>query len=344
MSYKINYGNAVLNLPRSVIDNLEMADSIDIKTLLCLAANPRLCESGSIEEIAALLQCRRDKVEAALKYWISNDVISNRESVQTSDDYYDESYSAANSAGEESISDNVPAFVPEEKTYNPIKREIPTYSGEEMQALLDADNGSRRVLLDACQSITGRVFNVLEANKVVAMSDYLGLSDEHILMLFKYCRDRDKTSVHYVEKVAYNLYDEGVDTTEKLEIYLCEKEEKEKFEWKIRSLCGLGERALTTNEKKYLRRWTENFSFDFDMIAHAYEIMADHTGGRASFAYMDKVLEGWYNNGIKDPSQITENTVNVKNNGNYGNFDTDEFYGLALKKSSEIINGDENGL
>lgn len=331
MSYKIIYGNAVISLPSTVLENLELADSIDIKTLLCIVSKPEMRTSEAAATISELLQCRRDKVEAAIKYWLSVGVIC------------EDADNAVKS--EKSQETSAPEAAAEPETEKKLRdREIPIYSGEEIQALLDADNGKRRLLLSACQKTLGKVFNATEANKVVALSDYLNLSDEHILMLFQYCHDRDKNNVHYVSAMAYNLYDEGVDTVEKFDAYLKRKEAKESFEAKLRSLIGCGERALTTNEKKYIAKWTDEYKFGFDIIKRAFEISCDRGIMKSQFAYMNKILEGWFNKNLTTIEAIDEaerDFAAAKANGEgYGKFDTDEFYGLALKKATEIISED----
>lgn len=326
MNIQINYGCDVFVLPRIAADNLSQADTTDLKTLLLLASDSVLRKSCDSGEIAKRIGCRRDKAEASLRFWSETGVITQGESTAL--------------LQEDGNSGKDDGAQPQKKLPTD---EIPAYSGEELQKLLDENTGSRRRLLDECQNIAGKMFNVLETNKVIALSDYLGLENEHILMLFAYCHARGKTSVHYIERTAYNLYNEGIDSLSKLEIYIKGKEACESAEGKLRALFGFGERTLTPSERGYIKRWTVEFSYTYEIIERAYQITADNThDGRISLAYMNKILENWHTAGYIALTEIDAaleayKTGKVSEGTNHGSFDTDEFVALALKRSYENV-------
>ena len=62
-----------------------------------------------------------------------------------------------------------------------------------------------RRLLKECQNLLGKVFNVAESNKLVALVDYLHLPEDYILLLCSYCKSKDKGSIAYVSTTAYEL-------------------------------------------------------------------------------------------------------------------------------------------
>lgn len=329
MIIQINYGNDVFVLPRIAADNLSQADTTDLKTLLLLASDSALrnnCDSG---EVAKRIGCRRDKAEASIRFWIESGVISQTGTEKKAEP-------CDNEKAEPGESDKPHKKLPTD--------EVPVYTGEELQCLLDGNAGSRRRMLDECQNIAGKMFNVLEINKVVALSEYLGLENEHILMLFAYCRTRGKNSVHYIERTAYNLYNEGIDSLAKLEIYIKAKEIFESVEGKLRKLFGFGERTLTPSERSYIKRWTSEYCYTYEIIERAYQIMADNTrDGRVSLAYMNRILDNWHTAGYTAIAEIdaaleaykSGKDFSGKNSG--GSFDTDEFFALALKRSYESI-------
>lgn len=329
MNIQINYGSDVFVLPRIAADNLSQADMTDLKTLLLLASDSALrnnCDSG---EIAKRIGCRRDKAEASLRFWSESGVIT-----QTGTEKKTEP--ANNEKADTGDNDKPQKKLPAD--------EVPAYTGEELQCMLDQNAGSRRRMLDECQNIAGKMFNVLEINKVIALSEYLGLENEHILMLFAYCRTRGKTSVHYIERTAYNLYNEGIDSLTKLEIYIKAKEACESAEGKLRKLFGFGERTLTPSERSYIKRWTTEFCYPHEIIERAYQITVDNTReGRVSLAYMNRILDNWHTAGYTAIAEIdaaleaykSGREISGKNGG--GSFDTDEFFALALKRSYESI-------
>lgn len=323
MNIRINYGNDVFSLPCIAADNLCQADITDLKTLLLLASEPELRKDCDSAEIAKRIGCRRDKAEASLRFWSESGVIEQTENPDKTD-------RKKNDGADEKQPKKLPAD------------EVPVYSGEELQRLLDENTGSRRKMLDECQNIAGKIFNVLEINKILSLSDYLGLENEHILMLFAYCRAHGKTSVHYIERMAYNLYNEGVDSLAKLEIYIKKKETLENAETKLKLLFGFGERTLTPSERSYIKRWSVEFAYTFEIIERAYQIMIDNTrDGKVNLAYMNRVLDNWHTAGYTQLAEIDAALQAYKaskehGGTNSGSFDTNEFFELALKKAMEV--------
>lgn len=60
---------------------------------------------------------------------------------------------------------------------------------------------------------------------MLGLADYLKLDFEHILMIFTFCKNKGKTSVHYIVKTAYTLYNEGIDNRAAFEEYVKKAEE-----------------------------------------------------------------------------------------------------------------------
>jgi len=315
VKYKVNYGSGVVVLPEQAVSGtaLDDADLIDLKVLICAVTGE--------DDIPRRLGCRPDKVDASLRYWQTMGILGEAEAP--------EAPQAAGQIREESRQAKLPTD------------EIPSYNGDEMEKKLA--EGGRKFLLDECQQLVGKIFNVTEVNKVIAMSDYLGLENEHILMLFAYCCSRDKKSVAYIEKTAYNLYNEGIDTTEKLELYLKEKEDSETVEKKLRGMLGWGARALTPSEKSYIRHWVAELGYRFDIIERSYQQSVD-TGGEIKhiLPYMNKILESWHNDGYRTLKEINEAIERERQEraeqkiaaaAANTSFETDEFVQAALRRS-----------
>lgn len=325
MTITFNYGNGVINLPEKIIDCLSLCDSVDLKTLIILGSSPDIAAMPDpIDEIASRLDCRKDKVEAAISYWNECGIIT------LSDD---------KTCPADTNSSPVQKQDPPSQQDNTVKlrmESIPHYTGPQLEELTSRNGGSLKRLLDECASMIGKVLNYSESNKIAAMSDYLGLSDEHILLLFSYCRNHGKTSVPYIERVAYNLYDEGVDSAEKLDEYFKCKEAREKRENKLRSMFGIGTRAFTAKEKGYLHTWLVEYKYDDDVLNKAFEVTVNGTRDNSfNFSYMNSVLENWYKSGVKslaDAEAFLEHKRAENPSQNNGSFDTDEFFAAAVAK------------
>ena len=322
--FKLNYGDGVVALPVSALSHLGTADASDLKTLLAIASDP----AADAAVLSEKTGCRFDKTAAAIAFWLEMGVL-----IGTGGSVSDLGSGTFDSKEEQN-----------EKSKKLLPAtERPNYTGEEIQRLLDENEGNRRLLLEECQNIAEKIFNVLESTMVIGLSDTLGLDNEYIMLLFAYCKRHGKKSVAYVEKTAYNLFNEGVDTTAKLESYIKDKDSREALEGRMRTMFGWGDREITQTERSYIRRWATEFQYPIDIIKISYEIMINNTkGGKVSLPYMTRVMENWHENGLSTAEQIAAHIEEYKkqNSGSLpsdgGSFDTDEFTNLALKRSQEV--------
>ena len=302
MKYDINYGNSVLSLPGAVIDRLKDTAELELKVLLMLASDNEL----SPEVIAAELKADPSSVENALSYWRGMGILS---------------------AGEKRVV----------KKVNRSESDI-HYTGEEISRIVE-ESGLKTVI-DACGEIIGKaIVNPTEIGRIVALNSYNGLDGEFILLLFTYCAEMGKTSLKYIEKMACDLYDRGVDTVERLEEYIRRRDELHQLENKLRTLFGMGDRALTPTEKKHFTTWLEEYNYGIDVITEAYDITVAKTG-KLSLPYLGKILLNWHKKGLMTLEDIRtslaeyEKKKEEKKSEN-SSFDIDEFFELALKRSNE---------
>ena len=172
---------------------------------------------------------------------------------------------------------------------------------------------------------------------------------------------RGKRAVGYVEKTAYNLYDEGIDSAAKLEEYIKKKEEKEREEAHLRSLFGLGSRALTAKERQAFTQWLHEWKLPEEVLVRAYEQTVENTG-KYSLAYMSRVLESWYMAGLCSIEKLDEyerkrmtsvggasktgaarsaHGASGAAQGGADSFDTDRFVELALARSYDALRRSE---
>lgn len=309
MKYDINYSNSVMVLPKDgVISKLSGAGETELKFLLAFASNPDLQEDyeANADKAANELNIDRAAFDSALAFWRGAGIIT----------------SSAQKAKERKVARHAT---------------LPSYTGEELSRIID-ENGLAAVI-DECQRITGKVFNITEVNRIAALNSYLNMSADHILLLFAYCSERENVSLKYIEKTAYNLYDIGVDSFDKLEQYIKTEEQKRALEGKLRTLFGWGDRALTPAEKKHISTWSDEYNYSIDIITEAYNITVEKTG-KLALAYLSKILANWYDHGYKTLSDVQnalseyerskENQASSKKS-----FDSNEFFELALKRSRE---------
>ena len=321
MKYIINYGCKVAVVPEKALEVSARAGAVELRVLLGLCA---LGGSVDIKKLARSLSISEDDVKSALAFWRGAGVIELGDS-------------------KEAISDEPAAEVAvasqktEEKTVEPAKKlrradELPQYTSDQLSDILE-QRKETATLIDECQHIMGKVFNVKEINVLMGLVDYLELDCEYIMMLLTYCVSLGKKTLHYAEKLAFALYDAGITTGEQLSEELRRRELASDAEGKIRTLFGVGERAFTTKEKKFISAWINDMNYSIEIIEKAYEVTADATG-KGSFPYANTVLERWNAAGFRTLEDIE---ASYKKSGSespsVGSFDTDSFFEAAVRRS-----------
>ena len=318
MKYTINYGNGTCVLPASVLDVMGRAGAIDLRVLMCLCAH-----GGEVElnDLCTSCACDEDEARDALAFWRGAGIIEADKSGAKKT----QKKTAAESA-EKTVE-------PKETKKLRAADELPGYTSDQLGDILEKRQDIV-MLIDECQNIVGKLFNAKEINIVIGLADYLGLDVEYIVTLITYCVSIGKKTLHYIEKTAFGLYDAGICTAEQLTAELERRERAVSIEGKIRTLFGIGTRAFTTKEKKFIGAWVNDFGYGEDVIQKAYEVTADATGA-ASIPYANSVIERWNAEGLRTLEAIEEsykkNEPSAKNNN--GSFDTDSFFEAAVLRS-----------
>ena len=309
MKIRLNFDGGAFDLPKDAAKCIKSATREDMAALLALAAGNDAGAGADPEEAASLAGITAAQLDAAIAFWRGAGVLT----VSASDD----------GGQKETSSDVKPP-----KKIRPEQRS-PELSGDEVEAMI-TESPERRSLLNECQQTMGHIFNNAESAVILSMREYMGLDDEYILLLLAHVARRGKRSVKYAEKMAYTLYERGVDTTESLEEYVTWLESSGELEGRFRTLCGMGSRKFTQKERDFFERWTRQFGFGYDMLEAAYSATVDAIG-KFSMAYMNRVLESWHEKGITEPDGThSGKDGSLKSSG--GSFDTDDFFELAVKR------------
>ncbi len=330
MKYKINYGSRIAVIPENAIDAISRAGADDLKVLIALCS---LGGNADAKKLAKLTSCGEEEVREALSFWRGTGVI--------------EPCGAKESVGEtlalekeESVSKKEVKAEATDKKVEPDSPkklrgadELPKYTSDELAEILE-QRQETAALIDECQHIMGKVFNIKEINVLMGLVDYLELDCEYIMMLLTYCVSIGKKTLHYAEKLAFALYDAGITKGEQLAEELRRREAASSAEGKIRAMFGVGERAFTTKEKKFISAWINDMGYSEEIIEKAYEVTADATG-KGSFAYANSVLERWNAAGLRTLSEIEESYKKGESTGkpSEGSFDTDSFFEAAVRRS-----------
>jgi DnaD/phage-associated family protein len=332
MSITFKYGAGVAVLPASVIRKIDRASKKDIKILLSLAAMPETMQKAETDPsaVAKACSCTETELATAIAFWRGAGIIEGDEE---------------NTEAAEPIACEEPAAEPVQAVSKPrLQRadELPKYTTDELAVLLESRKDAAQ-LINECQNIMGKVFNVREINVLIGLCDYLTLDTEYIMILLTYCMSIGKKNLHFAEKLAFSLYDAGITTAEELSEELRRRELAQSAEGRIRALFGVGSRAFTTKEKKMISAWIGDMGYPIEIIERAYEATADATG-KGSIPYANSILERWYSEGLKTLEDIEashKKKAEQKDTGN-SSFDMDDFFAAALNKSYKTAAEDDS--
>ncbi|MBR4296320.1 MAG: DnaD domain protein [Clostridia bacterium] len=321
MKSTFNYGNAIAVLPRSAFEKLDKATKKDIKLLFALACEPSLMNDGEkmTDELISLTGLKREEIENSLSFWRGAGVI----------EIIEEELEVT-----EPKKADTTALDPKAETKKLRSEDsLPKYTTEELTGLLER-RAEYKGLIDECQQIFGKVFNTGEINILVALTDYLGLDSEYILLLFAYCGKMEHKSVRTVEKLAHKFLDEEITDAETLSERLRFMERSAEAEYKIKKIFGITARAFTKKEKVLIEKWLSEYNYDVEIIEKAYELTIDSTQN-PSLPYAGAIMDRWHSEGFLTLEQIEKNIEdNKKSKAPKGSsFDTDDFFEAALNRN-----------
>ena len=327
---KFQFGNEVLVLPGAVLSHAD-ADAVQLRVLLWLASDPSL--AAKPRQLAKLADCDVKRAEAALEYWQSCGLLCGGDAIPAMAAVADEGRAAEAKKADAASAGQTDA---PRRTLVRRAEELPTYSSTELAELLEK-RATLRAMVNEAQQILGKMFNPSEVNILVTMFDYLGLTEEGILLLLSHCRRVGKLNLRAIEKYAYSLVDRGITATDALEEEFRTVEALHCFEGEVRTLFGMKNRTLTSKEEKMLRAWV-SYGYDIEIVRHAYEITVNATSS-PSVPYTHKILERWHSEGLNTLAEIEGAEAAARDSrdpsaGTLGNsFDTDDLFRAALERS-----------
>ncbi|MDD4124549.1 MAG: DnaD domain protein [Eubacteriales bacterium] len=210
---------------------------------------------------------------------------------------------------------------------------IQSYDGETLaQAMKDEHDFAS--LKDTVEEMLGKVLNKNDISLLYNIYHFSGLGADFVCTLVAYAVARGKANMRYITQTALSLYDEGVDTYEKLEATLSAKQKHEDMKSRFITLCGFGARKLSAKEESYITRWFTDFDLPFDVIKTAYEKMIDMIG-EVKLPYLDKILTDWHERGVRS-GEDAQKTQNQRSKGAKtlpaDSFDINEFIEAAMKR------------
>ncbi len=257
-------------------------------------------EFPKIDKIARELDIAKERVIFILDFWVSRDEL-----------IYDENGYHFPTRQENKPVKKEKRIVAQERFKGKILSK-PSYTMEEIKGASEA-NKSVSALFYQSETVLNKVLNPSDMEMLYSFVDWLGLPVEVVTMLLSYAARQGKTGRRYLETIAIDWADRGIDSFEAAEAYISELEALDGTEREIRSVLGIYDRALTQTEKKYISMWVNDSRIKTELIPIAYDRTVKNTG-KLSWAYMNKILQSWADDGITTIQQIESSEEFVKKN------------------------------
>ncbi len=322
---KLNFQQDVLVLPASVLSHCAEADATAMRVLFWLASDLSLAEKP--KQLAKLADCDVRTVKASLTFWQFSGVLVK----DAEEDALPVMAEVPSATEKKPVAQQTQA--PEKKQLLQRADEMPVYTTDEIAKMLET-RATMRLLIDEAQREIGKMFNSNDINIIVGMKDYLGLSEEAILLILAHCKRIGKKTMRAAEQYAFSLVNRGISEAEQVNEAIRVSEAMHSFEGEVRALFGMKSRALTSRESKMLEKWV-SFGYGIDVVKLAYEMTVSATN-EASVPYANAILERWNADGLQTLAQIQASIEADKEKKESkpmtGSFDTDDFFEAALKK------------
>ena len=162
----------------------------------------------------------------------------------------------------------------------------------------------RKAAVEAiCESFFGGIMSYNWNTDIGNLFNMYSFSEEVMIALFQYCKERNALNRKYVFAVAETWHNGGVKTFEELESFLDNYDKFSKIKQKISKSLNLG-RNLSKYEEVYVRKWIEDYEYDFDIIEEGLKRSTSTTN--PSIKYIDAIISSWYKKGFRTVEQINE--------------------------------------
>ncbi len=323
MQFEINKKDQYCLPAKELVHALDGASEEDLRVLLMLCAitqdgsfDKDECKGRIIEEIGI----SETEFESALAYWRGAKVIKLKK----------------NSKSKKEQSSKDTENTDKKKKKSLLEDRLPDYTEEEMAQKIDGTKELKHTL-DECQQIVGKIFTPSDISVIVGMSDRLGFTGEYITMLVAYCTGIGKKTLRYIERKAFALHDDGVNTVEGLCEYIKREESKHEALPKIKKMVGVGQRELSEKEAVLVDKWLCKYGYSFEMVKIAYEKSVTHVEGGNFIPYMGGIIDRWYKQGIRTLDQLNDmlSAYEKSKKLQVSGFDTDDAFEKSVRRTAK---------
>ncbi len=182
----------------------------------------------------------------------------------------------------------------ETKTKAPIPKTEPVYNPSDIDKIIE-EKPDTKAVIQMAENILCKILSPNEVAVIVKMYDWLGMSEDVMNMLLNYCKGKGNKNMAYIEKVAMDWNEKNISTLEQAEEYLDMISNDYKD---IMGFCGVRDRTPTKSQQDYMYKWINELKMPLPIIEEACTRTINNTG-KASFKYINAILEDWHKKGVK---------------------------------------------
>ena len=299
----VKCGGGAFFVPNEAAENLKLCTAAQLRALL-LTLSRGFAETTP-EVIAAELGISSGDAKDLLDYWTARGILE------------------CDGAAPAAIIAPAPAVkmaaVPAEKAPLPKPPET-KLTMKDVQRLKEEDAGIAHVLSEA-ERILGKTFTTSDTESIVWLISYAGIPAEVLITVIAYCSGIGKNNLRYIQKVALEWLDSGIDTIEAAEERILALNEARSWEGEVKRALEISGRNLVTKEKEYCESW-RLYGISTDLIHFAYEKCIEKIA-KFSFAYINKLLLSWHQKGYKTPAEAAAENIKTAE-AEKPSFDLDE--------------------
>ena len=288
-----NPADELIILPKEVLSNLKNASADELKTLIYYFAESEASASDAARELGMT----KAQVESACAFWRGAGI-----------------------------------FVESVEKKKHIAADTSVYRNYDAATLSNAVEHNSDFSM-VCKIASDKLEKMLTKNDISALFylyDFVRIPAPIICGVIEFCCANGKKSIQYIFKKATALYEDGIDSYEKFELFLARVASVNSNIGRLRKLCGMGERALTAKEQKLFDCWFGEWGFPYETVELAYEKAVDATG-KLSTNYMNGILRRWHEEGFVTVEDV-QNGDKGAGAGSNVSFEGDEFIEAALSR------------
>lgn len=307
MEYGRNCGpwGGIFPVPNAVVDqHIKLCSGVQLKALLLILRQGDA--PVDVKAIATTLRLTPDDAADAINYWVECGVLFCDETPGKP------AAAPAVAAPPAAVVVTAPPIAPppEEHLSPATGQKVRTLRSRVKLTTADVNRMAQGdpnvpLLLQETQQLLGRELTSNQTDALLHLYSFMGLTPQYIFTLITYCVSLGKGNLGYVEKVAADWVEKGIDTVEKAESHIGVLQSRNENEQLVRAAFGIHDRDLTSSQKNYVTRWFDGYHMGIEMIKMAFERTVDNTG-KVAFPYMDKILHQWSEKGVNTPAKALE--------------------------------------